>query len=336
MSTVKDKGTQSIVVRVKQARQPRLPRQRKFPKGTKTQVQKIMFNPVLRNHWEMIADPCFATLAESAYRGRSGIVSRFTQLSTYNTGVSTGLVAVFNPAAGSGNVTGFTDSTIPTAAVVYNYALPGQAFLLANSEGSRVIGACLDIDYLGTELNRSGMFYGGVVLGDSVPAGVGITPDSYKQLLPNQCRTPDRQVTQLWFPGVGNEGYGNVGASSTAFTSEYNSLGFIAEGLPAGIQIRIRLTTVVEWLPLQGVGVAMPSPTSGYNPVGAYERLHDAAAKTTAFTHSFAAGASEKATAYARKAGETLVDVAVAGAATYVRDKMMPKNRNYGNLQINA
>lgn len=296
---------------------------------------KVQFGtPVLRNHWNLIVDPCFATLAESAYRGRAGIVSRFTSIRTLTFTGYTGFLACYNPSAGASALQVFNDSTVLTSPLTYTDVMPGQAFLLANSEASRVIGFCLDIDYIGTELNRAGMIYAGNVLGDSVDAGVGLVPDSLKQLLPNQVRTPDRQLTQLWFPGVANEEYAPVGITSQAYTGSHNSLALMAEGMPDGIQLRIRQTTVVEWLPLAGVGVAMPSPTSGTNPVGAYEKLHDIAAQTNAFTHSFAEGATSRASAYAKRAGEALIDAAAVGAARYVGNRMIPRNRNYGNLQM--
>lgn len=290
---------------------------------------------VLRDHWFMVHNPCFATLAQSAYRGRAGIVQRFTSIITLNTGVNTGFVATLNPAAATGNITQFTDPTIATAAIVYNVALPGQAFLLANTKGSRVIGYCIDIDYIGTELNRSGMFYAGVVPGDAVVGGVGTIPDSLKQLLPNQTRTPDHQITQLWFPGVENEQYSLVGAGATSYTASNNSLLVIAEGMPAAVQVRLRITGIYEYTPLLGVGVAMPSPVSGYNPVGAYERLLDIGSKTNAFTHSFTEGLSTRANQYAARAGQSLVDVAAAGAGAYaVRAYGRRRGQGMANLMM--
>lgn len=326
------KNAQVIVVREKAA-PPR--KQRRSPRRQMTTIPRQVFGTAaLHNHWSMIRDPCFATLAESAYRGRSGIVSRFTQVTTISTGLNTGLVAAFNPAACAGTLVQFTDPTIATAAIAYSYVLPGQAFLVANAESSRVIGFCLDIDYIGTELNRAGMIYGGVCLGDTVPAGVGLIPDNLKQLLPNQTRTPDRQISQLWFPGVANEDYGNVGVTSTAFTGQHNVTCLVAEGLPAGVQLRLRLTTVVEWLPLLGVGVAMPSPVSGTNPVGAYEKLHEMACATTDFTHSFAQGAQGAANRFARTAGEVATRAVVVGAMGMARRAANRRNNpNYGNVQ---
>lgn len=285
------------------------------------------------NHWRMLSDPCFAPLSTSAYRGQAGIVSRFTSITTVSTGSDTGFLMAASPQAGAYTLAQFTDPTIPTAAFAYANPLPGQAFITNNAEAVRVVGFCVDVDYIGTELNRSGMIYGGVVLGDTIGQGASPTPDSIKQLLPNQVRTPDRQITQLWFPGVGNEAYGNNGAGSVAFAGGFNSLIIMAEGMPAGIQVRLRITTILEWLPLLGVGVSMPSPVAGYNAVGAYEKLHDIAAASNMFTHSFISGVYERANAMAYRGGQALMGLAAAGMTSAV-GRAMTRNPNYGNLQI--
>lgn len=300
-------------------------------------IKRVGFspNPAVSNHWRMLVDPCFAPLYESAYRGRSGIVSRFTSLVTLTGSSSTGFLGVFNPESGAYTIEGFTDPTVPTGAFGYGNPMPGQGFITQAAEAVRVIGCCIDVDYIGTELERSGMIYGGVVLGDTVGLGAAPIPDSLKQLLPNQTRTPDKQLTQLWFPGVENELYANNGSSSTAYNSAHNSIAIMGEGLPAGIKIRLRITSILEWLPLLGVGISMPSPVSGHNPVGAYEKLHEAAAASNMFTHSFTNGAYDAANRLAYRAGQALLGAATQGVARTVARRMgMGPNANYGNLQL--
>lgn len=267
---------------------------------------------VLDNHWRMLHDPCYATLAESAYRGRAGIVSRFTGVSTYTAGGFTAAAFVWNPAATAG--TQFAVAASNTVATPsYDQVMPGQAYLFTTAETWRVIGMCVDIDYVGTELNRSGMIYGGIVPADQVAAGVATTVDQIKVLLSNTTRTPDKELAQMWFPGIGNEQYVGV-STGVSFQDSNNSLVLCFENMPAGLQIRLRVTTIYEWLPKVNTGIIMPSAVSGSNPQSAYEKLFERAKATPGFTDSFRQGASDtmhRAAYYAGSAG-------VNAAANYV------------------
>lgn len=264
---------------------------------------------VLENHWRMLHDPCFATLAESAYRGRAGIVSRFTSVNTFTAGGFTAAAFVYNPAAASSAQ--FAVAASGTAATPsYDQVMPGQPYLLATAESWRVIALCVDIDYVGTELNRSGMVYGGVVPANTIPAGVATSVDQIKVLLSNATRTPDRELSQLWFPGVGNEEYADL----AVYDNTFNSLALCFENMPSGLQVRIRVTTIYEWLPKVNTGIIMPSPVNGSNPPAAYEKLFEKAKATPGFVNSFRQGASDtmnRAAYYAGSAG-------VHAAADYV------------------
>lgn len=271
-----------------------------------------VFNPagmVLENHWRMLSDPCTATLAESAYRGRAGIVSRFTGVTTFTAGTFTAAAFAYNPAATAG--TQFAVAASNTVATpVYDQVLPGQAYLIATAEAYRVIGFCVDIDYVGTELNRSGMVYGGVLPANAVAGGVATTVDQIKVLLSNATRTPDREITQLWFPGVDNEKYSDKDNVTTVFGDACNSLVICLENMPVGLQTRLRVTTIYEWLPKVNTGIIMPSPVSGSNPAAAYEKLFERAREAPGFVDSFKQGATDMAHRAAYYAGSQGVGMA--------------------------
>lgn len=283
-------------------------------KGRARRIVQRVFSqegPVLENHWRMLSDPCMATLAESAYRGRAGIVSRFTGVSTFTAGGFTAAAFVWNPAATAG--TQFAVAASNTVATPsYDQVMPGQTFLFATAESWRVIGLCVDIDYVGTELNRSGVIYGGVVPSNLVGAGDPTTVDQIKVLLTNTTRTPDKEITQLWFPGVTNEQY--LEGGTPAFGNAANSLALCFENMPAGLQIRLRVTTIYEWLPKVNSGIVMPSPVAGTNPTAAYEKLFERARSSPGFVHSFRQGASDMMNRAAYYAGAQ----GVGAAANYL------------------
>lgn len=281
-------------------------------KGRGRRPARQVFNPsgmVLENHWRMLSDPCTATLAESAYRGRAGIVSRFTGVTTFSAGAFTAAAFSYNPAATAGAQFAVAASNT-VATPVYDQVLPGQAYLFATAEAYRVIGFCVDIDYVGTELNRSGMVYGGVLPANAVAGGVATTVDQIKVLLSNATRTPDREITQLWFPGVNNEQYSDKDNTNQVFGDACNSLVICLENMPAGLQIRLRVTTIYEWLPKVNTGIIMPSPVSGSNPEAAYEKLFERAKGAPGFVESFKQGAADVANRAAYFAGARGVGMA--------------------------
>lgn len=285
-------------------------------------------NAVLSQHWQMLSDPCHATLTESAYRGRAGIPARFTGIYSYTTGTETAFALVANPASGAGTLTALANSATAWTPA-YATALPGQAYLLTVADSARVIGACLDIDFVGTELQRAGMFYGGVLPLTTLPAAVATSVDNVKVLLNNETRVPDHQVDQLWFPGVGNEAYTPLGSASASYTADHNALVFLAENLPAGLQLRLRLTIIYEWVPKSGTGLITPTSMAGTNPPAAYEHLHAAAVSSPSFTESFTAGVKARATHYASRAGEAIIDASVAYVGQNLR-RGPPRGRTIG------
>lgn len=309
MTTTKKSGkgkdaTVTTTVTSKSGRSSKRPRSRAGGNRNEAASESM----VLSNHFRMLADPCTATLAESAYRGRAGQTSRWSAVTTYNVAGDTAFFCGVNPAAMSGFAGTFANSAT-LFAPVYSLAMPGQAFLLANADSWRAIGACIDVDYVGTELNRSGVIYGGILPSTALPAGVATSVDLTKVLLSNEVRTPDRQISQLWFPGVDNELPGDTGV--TQYEAGRNSFCVLAEGLPPGVQLRLRFTFIIEWFPKISTGLSMPTAVAGTNPTAAYEKLHTMGKEEPAFTHSFTSGIRHRVNQYAAAGGRMLVDGAV-------------------------
>lgn len=282
---------------------------RRSSRATATRTVVSGDGSALQGHWKMLSDPCAATLAESSYRGTSGYTSRFSRTWTIASagnnaylyvGVPSALAAIEIP----------TNSTSAAIAPAYGGAMAGQAFVAANANNHRVIGYCLEIDYMGTELNRSGKLYTGTVPATFVEGGAWTTLDGIKSTLSNATRTPDHQLESKWFPGVGNERYAKYNDLNESFADDNSALVFIAEAMPDGVQLQFRETIVIEWLPKPALGFTLPSTLQGHNPVGAYEKLHSVASKDPSFFHSFKEGASKRATSYAYSAGRGFVDLA--------------------------
>lgn len=267
---------------------------------------------VLTKHWDMLSNPCSAPIGESAYRGAAGVPSRFTRTQTIQVAGSTCFAYLATPSA----LSAFQVTTANSAVAitpVYGTSMAGQTFVLANSAAFRIIGFCFSVEYIGTELNRSGKMYTGIVNAQTIPAGVATTGDAIKTLLTSSTRTPDGELESLWFPGVSNEDYGDGLSTTHAYDDGKNTLVFYAEGLPDGVQIQIRETVIVEWQPKTGNGFTVTSPAGGTNPIAAYEKLHAAAHSESAFG-GFRKAAANRFHDYASLAGRRIVDFGAAAA----------------------
>lgn len=282
------------------------------------------YNP-LTGHYMMLTDPCNSTLTESAYRGQAGIPSRFTRSWTVSSPGSSSYIYAFNPAA----IGAFANAVINSATVttpVETTQGPGFTFITTNAGAWRAVGYCLQVDYIGTELNRSGKLYTGCVSAQTVKYGVATTVNDLKVLFPNSVRTPDSQLESKWFPGVDNEEYGDRTVTTDSYDAGKNVLVFLAENMPDGVQLAFKEVLILEWTPLPGLGFVAPGSTAGYNPPAAYERLHAAASKDPSFVHSFSMSASKRLGQYAHSAGSGFVDLGMmalrAGAKGAVRSAM--------------
>lgn len=296
------------------------PRKRQPRRNTRRRQILSGDGSVLAKHWGMLVNPCEATLGESAYRGAAGIPSRFTRTQTISVDGAASFTYIANPAALSYFQTAVLSSATPIVPV-YASPMAGNTFVTANSFAFRIIGFCLSVEYVGSELNRSGKLYTGVLPAQTITGGVATTADAIKSILTSSCRTPDAELESLWFPGVGNEEYSSGLVAEEVYGNGHNSLVFIAENMPDGIQIQIRETVIVEWQPRTGQGFTASSPAGGSNPVSAYEKLHRAAHAEGAFG-GFRQGMATRASQYAHSVGSGFVDLAAGALGTVGRAAM--------------
>lgn len=309
-TTVTTKGgrgkSKTVVTRTTQQQQGGKGRRQKS--GSKRSMASSGSYNALTGHYQMLTDPCNAALTESAYRGQCGIPSRFTRTWTVTTAGSTGYYYQFNPAScGAAAVAVATSASVFTP--VETVSGPGFTFLTTNANSWRAVGYCLDIDYIGTELNRSGKWYTGCSSAGAIPFGVATSLNQLKVLFTNTTRTPDRQLESKWFPGVENEEYANRNVTTVSYSNGRNVVAFIAENMPDGVQLTFKETLIVEWLPLPDLGFVSPTAVGGTNPPSAYEALHTAAKRDPSFVHSFTEGMGKRLSQYAHSAGTGFVDL---------------------------
>lgn len=226
----------------------------------------------VRRHVGLLLDPCNAELGPCAYRGRDGFITRLMATSSQTD--SAGTVAFFAYYPRLNRIVNMRKATATDPFVIdwfdaaWSQAGPGSSYLASVAEGFRPISACVQAFYSGTELDRQGVVYQGVV---PVRATAGsFTMLSLTQLLQRQQRTPDHVVETKWIPSPESETY----AASNPVAADYTDVGdnciiFAVTGVALGkMNFNYRTTLNAEWLPKSNQGIITPSPNTPDPPAG--------------------------------------------------------------------
>lgn len=241
---------------------------KKTKSATRKSVKKqMMKRPVqlsdsaerLRNHIGMVMDPCNAILGPTAYRGADGFVTRFKINQTAGTTTTNQyFVSVFYPAYNATFLSGYAAATnVVTPAYING---PGQAFLLANADSQRVVGACTKITYLGSELNRQGVVYRGVMPEAAI---TGATVQDIITLCQRTDRTPDSVLETKFIPSSIEETYWKTGGVAPSENGDRNVIVTVLYGgAVTAVDTFLEHTLICEWRPKFGVGLVCPPPNT--------------------------------------------------------------------------
>lgn len=241
----------------------------------------------LKRHVTMVMDPCNAELGPTAYRGADGIVTRFRNVVQITPAVGKqGFFYVFYPAYNSAQLV----SVNPSDAVTWgaNTVGPGQTFLLNNGESQRVVGACSALNYTGTELDRSGIIYSGVVPISAL--NVSKTVSDIIPILQHEHRVSENTIEVKFSPTASEEDYWNSGSAAPDQIGDHNAICIIGLGLSATTSAQnfsIINTLIAEWRPEPGFGLSTPNPSSHDVPAG-LERVRNVLQKMGTWWYSAA------------------------------------------------
>lgn len=224
----------------------------------------------LTRHVNMIIDPCNAELGPTAYRGADGIVSRFRNVvDITGTAGKTGFVYVYYPAYNTYYYLNVNAGDLVSIAALPNFAGPGQAYLLSSGDSQRAVAGCTAISYTGTELDRSGIIYSGVV--PAAALGSARSVSQIVSLLQHETRTPDVPIELKWSPSAVEEEYWASGAAVPEGAGDRNLLVYVGFGLNAATtsaNFTLINTFIAEWRPEAGLGLSNPNPSSHDVPGG--------------------------------------------------------------------
>lgn len=251
----------------------------KTKKGSKTARRKIakrrprvlVANDALeriQGHVSMVMDPCHSRLTPSAYRGQDGFVQRFASTAALVTTTQSCFINLFYPAYNSVYTAAVAlPTTAITGPLTYNTAGPGQSFLLTNADAQRAVAACMQVDYTGTELNRQGLLYRGI-LKSSVFNAPSFTLDQIAAMLGSPMRVPDNTSEVKWIPASVEEEYWASGSTAPESLGDRNVLVTVGLGFTSAVAFQFTHTLIAEWQPNQGLGLAANSPNTADSPAG--------------------------------------------------------------------
>lgn len=206
----------------------------------------------------MLLDPCNAELAPAVYRGDQGYKTRFVSNGSIGTAPSsTACAIVFTPSLGRIYAVDAANSQSTITWTAGSFPNPGQAFLAANADGMRSLGACISAFPSSSTMNTSGFVYCGLVTESAALSATTI--DALTQLCNRSARVQIAEPMETKFvPGAADEEYQYIGGS-VQVDNDNTSIVMAFTGYPAASGFRIRVTNVVEWKPEPSIGIATQS-----------------------------------------------------------------------------
>jgi hypothetical protein len=214
------------------------------------------------------------------------MIARFEQDVILFNDTSTAGAIVFVPGANAV----FVNSPVATLdSTAFNFIpqgySPGINFLVGSASSIRCVASCLQFTYPGTEFNRSGIVSGGVTSFSTFAANVSTaqgggnvttTVGQVRTTCQHTERTPQNMMEILWMPGPGDQDWYELGSAQGAAAtiddiSDKNAIVATVSGIPASTGIRMRLVSVLEWLPRSNQGlvstVEVPRSANSINDV---------------------------------------------------------------------
>lgn len=242
----------------------------KIPKAPRVNLDQYA-----KDYAALLANPCNAPLVNSVFPGANGaLVGRYEQdfvVGNEFPGTTTGAFVFLpgvNGAAVNRSLAAITTDTQPLTWNVLNPG-PGGVFLQQQS-AFRCISACVQVYYPGTELNRSGIVglgysTGGVVSRSLQTAdggqGLTFTVSALRASQIHVERTPANMVELIWKPGQQDmewyapQNQAQIISSATTAYAGRTALLVSYTGLPAGVGVRIRIVTAIEYIPGSSDGI---------------------------------------------------------------------------------
>lgn len=261
-------GLRPIIQKMVKTKNKQMNKKKKMvarPKSRPLQVARnIRLDQAATAYARLLADPCGAPLTHPIYMGSEGGIlvkaeSVFTLIPT------TGSFALLHwtpGAVGTNNVDLIVgeSSTVTFAAPAVSNNGPGNQFLKDNATGCRCVAGCMQVTYLGTELNRAGTITMGRTQGSLIDVGTSVTASQIEPALEHFSRTPDYTSELRWMPANMDQSFTDPNVVTAAQEKDRKSaITMVAGSITAAAGIRVRLVAIYEYQPRVGLGISTPS-----------------------------------------------------------------------------
>lgn len=245
------------------ARQPRRaarsPRQNQKKNALNVGAYRPLIDQAAAKWLRLLSDPCGADLTSPCYGGSgSGYFAR--QVQTFLPPANAvDYLFEFTPTVGNNAMYRFGYSDLPGGTLGNAGILPLFGLVSTAAVGRRrCIAACIKVQYLGSELERSGLVSsvcvpGYELVGDEAIQG---TATDWSNSM-NHCSRLGEAYEFRWAPGEGDQEWlaNTYGDNKGTNPTVGNSLQVLLRGVPKG-KVELHVTTCWEWVPSQeGTGV---------------------------------------------------------------------------------
>jgi len=254
-------------------------RKRGRKSGGKRNAMGALDGPALQ-YAKLLLDPCHTALTHPVYSGSDA--GYLVKIVSYNQfpnpvgagGTASAGVVQWVPGAisttGAGWIYGEAvgGTSVSLAPAVANTSTgwtsvsndPGNVFLKANASAYRTVAACMEIEYLGTEQNRGGLFHFGTVDGSYIDlTDTGATVAGIIAGVSRTMRMPDSKKLQInWLPTVADQQMRdpNGALDTTGIQKDPRGAVLIAwQGMTSTTPFMVKSTAVFEWQPKKAQGL---------------------------------------------------------------------------------
>lgn len=229
-----------------------------------------------RRYAALVKDPCYGPLTYGVYEGSSqGILTRFeTDFIVNGQAGDTAAFIAFTPSVlglsttAYGTVMGASGLLASDTATITPQQLPTRqpgTALAPSMAAARCLSACLQISFVGSELQRSGICSVGQLCYNDVNQTTN-TVSTLRALCSSVLRTPDGELEIKLRPTGPCSKFVPVNTVNDPDVSSMPTLVGTMAGIPASTGMRVRLVAVYEWIPLTQSGVVAASTAgSGSN-----------------------------------------------------------------------
>jgi len=264
---------------------------KKSTKPAKKVKRRVRTQRGLTPYQGLLVDPCAGTL-ESPYSGERGVIQRFTADFTINN--SAGLTSgyfMYSPAANTYFYNANASSTVAIAPIT-GVGVAGT-FLGTSANKFRPISACLEVIPSAVSYNSmTGEIGAAVCATNQITTAGTYRVDDVFTLCQARSVLAKKNYSVNWFPGGLDHTYAvgvNNGSATLSDQADQNAVLIAYRGYPAGIALVIRITVVLEWTPVIGIGTAASSaPAAGVDFAKQVGGLHS---MKPDWWHNFAASA---------------------------------------------